>query len=227
MDSRRILLTNYINEFPRGGDRCVYLHKKINGEIYFVGIDFPDLRFSKNPPFYWKEYTENELQGKYEVELLVENVSKEVASEIKERVLELYADDLINTVNFNRKFDLEKFEVYSSALKTYETLKALAIFNEKNGDTQSAAGGYMNAYAAYIKAMNSRNYDAGEQYLKAHSPPPPSQLVDRLSLCLLKLGRNRELVDFGARYLSYFTRKTRTTGELAFLKRVAKAESVI
>jgi hypothetical protein len=224
LDIRRINLEKYISHFPSDGNRCVYLHKKTNGEIFYVGIDLEDFRYSQNQPLYWNEYVEGELHGKFDVEILVKDVSSESAGAIKDRVLELFADDVINTVNFHRKFNMEIFEVYSSALKTYESLRAEGMAIEKSGNIELAIEAYLNAYDFYIKAMNSRNYDSSEQYLKAHSPPPPSQIVDRLSLCLLKKERYQDLIDFAERYSCYFMRKERTGSELKFFKRVLTAK---
>jgi hypothetical protein len=69
---------------------------------------------------------------------------------------------------------MEIFEVYSKALDDYKCFLNKAIGLEKSGNLDLAIGSYEYAYDAYIKAMNSRNYDATEKYLKAHSPPPPN-----------------------------------------------------
>ena len=221
---RRGLLQEYINTFPKKSNHCVYMHKKSNGEVFYVGIDWNDFRYSEKQPYYWNEYVSNELNGNYQVEVIAKDVTSDDAGLIKDRVLELYSEEVINTVNFNRRFNMEIFEVYSAAQKQYEHFRAEGLSIEKSGNIGLAIDAYFNAYEFYIKTMNSRNFDANEQYLKAHSPPPPSQIVDRLSMCLLKQGRYVELIDFGERYSCYFTRKDRTGGELKFFKRVLTAK---
>jgi len=220
------LLKSLINDIDDVGSFCVYVHKNKNGEIFYVAIDKVDRSWSIKRPFYWQEYIESELKNNYSEEILKTNISEPSALEIKNRVLELYADDLINTVNFNRTFNLEIFEIYRKALDEHTNLLNQAIQLEKT-NIDEAIQTYLKSYDLYIQAMNSRNYDANEKYLKAHSPPPPTKLVERLSMCMLKKEMYQQLIDCESRYSCYFTRTQRTGGELKFFSRVSKAKENI
>ena len=218
------ILTRFLGHSFQHGDRCVYIHRKENGDIFFVGTGTVEFANSDTHPKYWGEFVKNELGNKYSVEILMNDISSDSAVLIKNKVLELYADELINTINFSRKFDLGIFKIYQDALSNYEKLFANGSKAEKLGDVKSAVNHYELAYDEYIQAMNSRNYDAGEMYLKAHSPPPPSKLIDRLSLCLLKENQYLRLIDLYDRYSHYFMREVKTTREASFIARVAKAK---
>ena len=225
-DIKNKLLSSFIIQFNDSGKYCIYIHKNKDNEIFYTAIDKIDRSFSSKRPYYWNEFVTQELKGIYVEEILKTNVSQKSAIEIKDKILELYSEQLINTVNFHRVFNMEIFEVYSKALDDYKCFLNKAIGLEKSGNLDLAIGSYEYAYDAYIKAMNSRNYDATEKYLKAHSPPPPTNLVDRLSQCMFKLKQYQRLIDFSERYSCYFMRNERTKGELKLFERVSKANGI-
>lgn len=217
-------LKKLVSEDFASGDRLVYIFIDKNGSVFYVGIDVEGKNYSSNQSPYVKEYVENTLNGEYSIEVLKQNISSGAASHLKDRVLELYSNELINTQNFHRKVDMGVFDKYRAALDEYDNLLIAGISYEKT-DLHKAIDLYESAYNSYIEAMNSRDFDATEAYLKAHTPPPPSKLVDRLSLCLKKTKEHQRLIDFSERYFLYFTRSDRTTGEMNLLKRFLEARN--
>lgn len=225
IDRSKVLAKEFAKDFD-SGIRSVYVYKDGAGSIFFVGIDIEGEHFSSNPSSYVKGYVQNTLKGEYSIEILKSNISSEAANYLKDRVLELYSEDVINTQNFHRKFDMEIFGRYKAALDNYKTTLQSGLFFEKT-DIAQAIFEYERAFNYYIEAMNSRNYDATEAYLKAHTPPPPSKLADRISICLKKTKEHQRLVDFSERYFLYFTRSERTSGEMNLLKRFLEARNAL
>lgn len=219
----QVLAKEFAKDFD-SGNRSVFVYKDRTGSIFFVGIDIEGKSFSSNPSSYVKDYVQNTLKGDYSIEILKSRISSEAANYLKDRVLELYSEDVINTQNFHRKFDMEIFNRYKAALDNYKSSLETGLSNEKT-DISKAVNEYQSAFNFYIEAMNSRNFDSTEVYLKAHTPPPPSKLADRISFCLKKTKEHQRLIDFSERYFLYFTRADRTNGEMKLLKRFLEARN--
>lgn len=221
---RENMLEELISQEFENGTRCVYVFKDKAEVIFFVGIDIAGKDFSENPSQYVKDYISNTLNGDYSIHVLKGNISPHAANTIKERILELYSESLINTVNFHRKFDMEIFEKYKLAMESYKSSLDVAIRYEKT-NIALAINEYEIAFDSYIQAMNSRNYDGSEAYISAHSPPPPSKLAERISLCLKKTKEHKRLITFAERYFLYFKRSERTKGEMNMLNRFLEARN--
>ena len=224
--SRSNVLAKEFSKNFDSGNRSVYVYKDQVGNIFFVGIDIEGENYSSNPSQYVKDYGKNTLKGNYSIQTLKSNISSDAANYLKDRVLELYSEDVINTQNFHRKFDMEIFNRYKSALDNYKASLQAGLNCEKT-DISKAIDEYEGAFNFYIEAMNSRNFDATEAYLKAHTPPPPSKLADRISICLKKTKEHQRLIDFSERYFLYFTRSERTSGEMNLLKRFLEARNAL
>lgn len=221
----RVLAKEFAKDFD-AGNRSVYVYKGREGNVFFVGIDIEGENFSSNPSYYVKDYAQNTLKGNFSIEILKSKISSEAANYLKDRVLELYSEDVINTQNFHRKFDMEIFNRYKAALDNYKSSLEAGLSYEKT-DISKAINEYECGFNFYIEAMNSRNYDSTEAYLKAHTPPPPSKLADRISICLKKTKEHQRLIDFSERYFLYFTRSDRTSGEMNLLKRFLEARNAL
>jgi hypothetical protein len=222
-DTKNIFEKLISQEFE-SGTRCVYVFKDKADAIFFVGIDIFGKDYAANPSPYVKEYISKTLNGEYSVHVVKGNISSHAANSIKERILELYSESLINTVNFHRKFDMEIFENYKLAMENYKSSLDAAIRFEKT-DMALAINEYEIAFDSYIQAMNSRNFDGREAYISAHSPPPPSKLAERISFCLKKTKEHNRLINFAERYFLYFKRNERTKGEMSLLNRFLEARN--
>jgi hypothetical protein len=199
----------------------------MDGEVFFVGNATGDQATSGNHPPYWKTYVEDVLKNRYEMEILIDNIDLESAIRIKDEVMRIFADQVINLQNFHRQFNMEIFNVYSESMKLYDKFLGEGIAIEKKGKIDQAITAYETACTHYIKAVNSRHYDCNEEYLKAHTPIPATKLVDRISLCYLKSNRYKDLIDFSENYFRTFLRKEKTGGEKNMIKRVEKAKEGI
>jgi len=223
-EKRNQAMMGLLQEHNGCGSRYVYVHKKSDGEIFFVGNGCGDRATSGEHPPYWKHFTENILNNVFSIEIIKDNIDMDSAIEIKEGILNIYADQVINLQNSHRKFDMERFKVYHEAISNFNQHLNKGLEFEKTGDIELAIQSYENAYFYYINAMDLRDYEGGEIYLQAHTPIPPTKLVDRISLCLLNSNQFQKLIDFSKKYFLYFTRKEKTGVELNLLKRAEKAK---
>lgn len=218
-------LSVILNTCSDTGSRYVYVHKNLDGDIFFVGNGEGDRATSEEHPSYWHHYVKEVLNNNFTIEIIKDNIDMESAVRIKDEILKLYPDQIINQNNYNRPFDMNIYNVYIEALESYKyELMTGVNLEEIYDDTNLAIQTYKRAYSFYIDAMNSRNYEASNIYLQAHYPCPPSRLVDRISFCYMKTNQFKELIDFSDTYFAYFCHNKKTEGERKLIKRTNKAK---
>ena len=181
----------------------VYAHKDSQGQIFYIGKGTGRRAWSKDRLDIWERYVNERLGGQYTVELLHEKLSEPEAEEIESQLISQYGGQLVNWINPGRDFDYEALELFhklrdANRLFVSET-RGLEKINPKE------------AVARYNTALEKlREYDGivYERGLVAELTEPfksgEPEILDRLTLCLVRLGRVKEAKESADQYFAEY-----------------------
>lgn len=204
------------------GRYYVYVHKGIDGTVFYVGKGTGDRAFSKDRQPEWHYYVEKILNKQYNVEIVKEGISDEDANRIEESLLAEHAATVINRQNMHSPVDSRKLIDYSDTIRAYSDTFRSAQGLDKEGKYKEAIEKYETAYEHYTKAMSLNDYDQGARRLLPKERIAPAQLADSYSKCLAKQGLHQQVVMFYERFLSDFG-EGQTGVEVALKKRAEKS----
>jgi len=184
-------------------DFYVYFHKDRSDRIFYIGKGTGRRAWSTRRHVLWKKYVTERLNGKYYVEIHREGLTESEAEELECSLINKYGYHLVNWVNFGREFDYEGLDRFHKLRnKNLRWVDETRPF-EKTDLPQ--------AVARYRKALISmREYEAIETErglvaeMGGSRPWGDWIILDRLTLCLIKLGRIREAIDEAEKYFADF-----------------------
>lgn len=202
-------------------DYYVYFHRDKAGSIFYVGKGTKRRANSLDRHPAWKKYVAEHLLGEYTVEIHADGLTEDQAEELESALISEYGEQLINWFNAGRTFDykaLEKFHAlrdknrdFVAATKQYET-----------SDLELAARRYSQALSAM------REYEALtlERGLVAEMDVGPNwgdlNILDRLTICLSKLGRFVEAAAVSDEYFRDFPTALKLAAGKRILARIEK-----
>jgi hypothetical protein len=184
-------------------DFYVYFHRDRSGRIFYVGKGTERRAWSTDRHPIWKKYVTERLQGIYDVEIHRDGLTETEAEELESSLITEYGEQLINWINPGRDFDykaIDRFHKLRDANRRY--IAETRSF--ENTDLPQAIARYRNALIAM------REYEAitRERGLVAEMGVGPDwgdpNILDRLTLCLIKLGRIHEAIDEAEKYFADF-----------------------
>jgi hypothetical protein len=217
----------------------VYAHMDETGSIFYVGKGtgrraWSDSGRARHEHWYW--YVEKHLRGKYSVQILVDDLDEDKALLYEDAWMSyLDPDRLINWANYYRTNAGDQ-ERYAKATTLREETKQLI--------ERAAAWEKTNAQRAidsYLKALRSI-----DRYAPSFHAQRPTGLIgmisdeiarstgredlmkgdviviDRLTLCLKKLGRGEEAAKHADQYFAKYPYDARLKQGIAVQKRVNK-----
>jgi hypothetical protein len=200
----------------------VYVHKGIDGTVFYVGKGTGDRAFSKDRQPEWHYYVEKILNKQYNVEIVKEGISEEDALRIEDTLLAEHAATVINRQNMHTPVDSRKLIDYSDTIRAYSDALRTAQRFDKEGKHKEAIEKYETAYNLYTKAMSLNDYDQSARRLLPKERIAPTQLVDSYSKCLAKQGLHQQVVKFYERFFADFGEDL-TGVEAALKKRAEKS----
>lgn len=200
----------------------VYVHKGLDGTVFYVGKGTGNRVFSEDRQPEWHYYVEKILNKQYNVEIVKEGVSEEDALRIEESLLAEHAATVINRQNMHAPVDSRKLIDYSDTIRAYSDAFRTAQVLDKGGKYKEAIDKYETAYNYYTKAMSFNDYDLGARRLLPKERIAPTQLADCYSKCLAKQGLHKQVVMFYERFFSEFG-EGHTCVEVALKKRADKS----
>jgi hypothetical protein len=205
----------------------LYGHYAMDGALFYIGKGTGKRGWSKNRHPLWQRYVDNHLGGKYSVRIIVDGLSSEDAEELETGLIAEYGMTLVNWYNFGRKMDyslLEKFHELRNANRKFikETRLIeksdieLAIQNYKIALLNIAEYAFMNYETGLVgKLLQEENEELGIS--------GELEALDRLTLCLIKLGRNIEAQEYVNSYFKRYKRDSVLQTSNKIKKRVTKA----
>ena len=205
----------------------VYAHCDEQDNAFYIGMGTGRRAWSRNRHKLWVRYVEKHLHGKYQVQILADNLAKGEAEEVENAFMAQQGDNLLNCFNLGRSLEFEVLEQYSKLKKTNRGQIQTAKATEKD-DLELAAKLYikaiedMHAYA-FMKYQGGllgklQEEEAGE--LGHHGE---LDALDRLTMCLIKLGRPREASERMKAYFTLYRKDLCLKGSERITRRVEKA----
>ena len=205
---------------PRG--RYLYAHVTMEGKYFYIGKGSGRRAWSDDRHPTWHRYVQKHLNGDYSVVILQDNLSPEEVEEVEAEWIAQEGETLVNWINTGRKTDYEKLDLFHKLRDANRDLIAKGKALEKT-DTAAAIACYREAIAA-IDAYETIVYESGivGQLLREEQEELGRQgeweAIDRLTLCLTKLGR----FDDAAAYAQDYYRRYALDKNVASYGRVMK-----
>lgn len=204
----------------------VYLHRDDAGNIFYVGKGTGRRAWSGQRHAVWHKYVTDRLGGHYNIEIYRDGLSEEAAESLEGELIAQFGEQIVNWINPGRQFDFEALEQY------HQLRDANRRFIEETKALEST--NLASAVERYLTAMDCmRNYESMtlERGLIADLAIGPDwgdpNILNRLTLCLYKLGLYQKLIAEADRYFSDFPTALTTGVGKQVLARVKKARSKI
>ncbi|MGO9094840.1 MAG: hypothetical protein ACLQGV_06410 [Bryobacteraceae bacterium] len=214
---------------PAGsGQYYVYVHRDAAGHIFYVGKGRGDRAKAQDRHPSWQWYVDTRLHGKYTVQIVSYHDTEEEALNVEADYIERCGPQLINWQNSGRDFDYEALDRYWSAKKDNQAFVAGTRPLETSDPPQ--------AVAQYQEAM-SKMYEHESLVLERGLLAEYQQemgygksrgdcnILNRLTLCLWKLGRYQDLIEAVDEFATFSPGSLGLTIMQGSLKRRAKAAS--
>ncbi len=205
----------------------VYAHLDSAGQIFYVGTGKGKRAWSTDRHPLWCRYVQKHLNGKYQVRILQDNLSSEDAEKVEAAWIAQCSDTLVNWINMGRATDFQALEQYRKLRDANRTLIQKAKALEKS-DLEKAAGMYVQAIAA-IRAYAFISCEKGlvgrllDEETAEVGRTGEIEALDRLTLCLIKLGRSMEAVQRAEQYFALYRRDLQLATSERIAERIKKA----
>jgi len=206
----------------------VYAHVDDSGKIFYIGKGAGRRAWSKDRHSLWLRYVERHLNGSYTVEILEDNLNADDAEAIEAEWMHYCGgSELVNWVNYAREMDFKAIELYHERRNANRKLLQRARKAEKK-NVKRAASMYIDAIAAipsyelikYEEGLVGQLMDEKTEEIGHHGE---IEALDRLSMCLIKLGRIREASERADDYFKLYRADLMRPAVKRIQKRIAKA----
>lgn len=205
----------------------VYAHLDSAGKFFYVGKGDGRRAWSKDRHPLWRRYVEKHLGDRYQVRILQDNLSTDEAEEVEADWIAQCSEGLVNWQNMGRPTDLQALDQFHNLRNANRALIQQAKTIEK-GDLAEAVRMYLQAVEA-IRAYAFIDYEKGlvGQLLREEADEfgrsGEIEALDRLSICLIKLGRVAEAANHANSYFELYRLDTNLSSSQRIAKRIRKA----
>jgi tetratricopeptide (TPR) repeat protein len=201
----------------------VYFHKDSGGNIFYVGKGTGKRAWSLDRDQVWTKYVNDRLCGKFSVEIHKDDLTEDEALHLENGLINEYGSNLVNWVNMQRQTDFDLLNSYHVLREQNLRFVGKTYLIEKTVPTQAIIR-YKQAISA-IDEYESIKYEKGligELYERPKKGEP--EILDRLSICLLRLGRVDEAVEEARLYFEKFPDAVSMSIGKRILSRIEKAK---
>ena len=205
----------------------VYAHLDNTGQVFCVGKGTGRRAWSIDRHPLWYRYIEKHLKDVYQIRILHDNLSEEEAEEVEAEWIAQCSDTIVNWFNMGRETDFEVLDGRNSLrslnLLLIQQAKAIEKYN-----IEKAASMYIQAIKA-IQTYAFITYEKGlvGQLLEEEAAElgvcGEVNALDRLTICLIKLGRPTEAAEHTDKYFVLYRRDLQYGAAKRIEKRVSKA----
>lgn len=202
-------------------DYYVYFHRDDTGNIFYIGKGTGRRAWSTSRHEVWHKYVSQRLSGQYTVEIYRDGMTEDEAEAVEIKLIAEYGDQLVNWVNPGRQFDYQAIETYhklrNANRRFVEETKTIEASNP-----EAAIESYR---AALIKMCDYESMTL-ERGLVADLSVGPDwgdpNILNRLTICLQKLGRYSEMVEETDQYFAQLPSAKGMTIGKQIVKRIEK-----
>jgi hypothetical protein len=188
----------------------VYAHRDSTGAIFYIGKGTGERAWSRDRHPVWHRYVQDHLSGNYIVDILEEALSETEAEERESALIDRFGTQLVNWQNSGRDFDYAALEKYH-AMRGANLLFVAATRPLETANIQLAIDRYRQALD-HLRAYESLVLERGLVAELSNQPKVGDpNILDRLTLCLMLVGRSLDARVETDRYLEEFP-GARTTG---------------
>jgi hypothetical protein len=192
----------------------VYVHRGKAGKIFYVGEGTGRRAWSTDRHIYWTHYVEHHLNGKYDVEIVRDGLTKEEAESLESELMDRHGPDLVNWINWSRADDFKALDTFNALRDANRKFVAETNAIEKTS-LENAATRYREALARMHEYESLVLMHGLLGKLIAELEPQTNvgdpTILNRLTMCLVKLGRAPEAAAVANQYFSKFP-AARNTG---------------
>jgi tetratricopeptide (TPR) repeat protein len=205
----------------------VYAHLDNTGQIFYIGKGTSGRAWSNDRHPLWSRYVKKHLDDVYQVKILHDNLSEEEAEEVEAKWIAQCSDTVVNWFNMDRETDFEVLDRRNSLRSVNLSLIQQAKALEKY-DLEKAVSMYIQAIKA-IQTYAFITYEKGlvgqllGEEAKELGVCGEVHALDRLTLCLIKLGRSEEAAQHTDNYFALYRRDLQFGVAKRIEKRVSKA----
>ena len=205
----------------------IYAHLDSTGQIFYVGKGTGRRAWSAHRHPLWSRYVEKHLNGEYQVQILQDNLSAEEAEELEAAWIAQCSDTVVNWFNMGRETDFEVLDTRNGLrdanLSLIQQTKAIEKY-----DLEKATSMYIQAIEA-IQSYAFITYEKGlvGQLLEEEAAElgvcGEVNALNRLTICLIKLGRPAVALQHTDNYFALYRRDLQFSVANRIAKRVSKA----
>lgn len=194
----------------------VYVHEDEHGGIFYVGKGTGRRAWARNRHPIWEKYVSERLGGSYRIRIIRDGMTDDEAAAFEEELIERYGERLVNWINPGRQFDYQALQQFHAARDANRQFVADTRPFEVDRPQEA-----INRYYLALAAL--RKYEALvlERGLVAELGGRPNwgdpEILDRLTLCLVRMGKAEEAAKVAADYFRDFPGAT----GMKFGKRIA------
>lgn len=204
---------------PESREFYVYAHRDAEGAIFYIGKGTGRRAWSQERHSVWHRYVKERLNGSYSVEILKKELTETEAEAREGALIVQFGRQLVNWQNSGRGFDYAALEQYH-ALRGANLVFIASTRSLEDSDLNTAVDRYRQALINLreyedlvvetgIVAELSRDLKIGDL-----------NILDRLTLCLVRSGRSVEARAEVERYFDDFPSARITRKGRRILKRV-------
>jgi hypothetical protein len=200
----------------------VYFHRDATGRVFYVGMGKGKRAWSHTRHEIWHRYVTERLGGVYTVEIFRDGLTEVEAAELEWDLLAEIGHECINWVNPGRLFDYAAIETYHRMRDANRQFVADTRPLERT-DPDTAIARYRVAMATMVEYENITRERGIVAELSGGERHGDVNILDRLTLCLLRSGRVDEAVHEATLYFQRFPAATQSHQGRIILARVNKA----
>ena len=205
----------------------VYGHYDLNGSLFFVGKGTGKRAWSKDRHPLWERYLNHHLSGKYEVRIIADSMTTEEAEKLEAELISRHNDRIVNWVNMGRKTDFKLLGHYHALRDANRRLiqetKALESTQPDLAADQYKKAIEKTAEYAFLDFEQGLVGQLLREEANEIGKNGELEALDRLTICLIKLGKTSEAADQTAAYFSRFKRDLLLKSSEKISKRIEKA----
>ncbi len=184
-------------------DFYVYFHRDEADNIFYIGKGTDRRAWSNDRHPAWHKYVSQHLGGKYKVEIHRDGLTESEAESLEARLISECGEQLVNWINPGRQFDLDALAEYHRARDANRQ-----FVTETKAIEATNLACAVDRYRTALQRMREYESMTLERGLIAELAVGPDwgdpNILNRLTLCLQKLGLHRDLLEEVDRYFAEF-----------------------